>query len=99
MILVLGFGPNVTTYVLPTQCYGAQIRSSAHGLSSAAGKLGAILGTVVFPAIMAVGRLEHVASVRIGVFLTQAQIWKYIILDSVSPISNFDDPKTISSCQ
>jgi hypothetical protein len=77
MILVLGFGPNVTTYVLPTQCYGAQIRSSAHGLSSAAGKLGAILGTVVFPAIMAVGRLEHVASVQavvslVGVLVTYA---------------------------
>jgi PHS family inorganic phosphate transporter-like MFS transporter len=74
MLLVLGFGPNVTTYVYPTQCYETRVRSSAHGLSSAAGKAGAIAGTIVFPAIMAVGKLEHVAMVQIVVSLLGAAV-------------------------
>jgi PHS family inorganic phosphate transporter-like MFS transporter len=72
MLLVIGFGPNITTYVYPTQCYDAEVRSSAHGFSSASGKLGALTGTIVFPAIMAVGRLEHVALVQLAVSILGA---------------------------
>lgn len=37
-------GPNTTTYVMPTEVFPTKIRARCHGLSAAAGKLGALLG-------------------------------------------------------
>eukprot|EP01125_Pyxidicula_operculata_P015475 TRINITY_DN5255_c0_g1_i2.p1 TRINITY_DN5255_c0_g1~~TRINITY_DN5255_c0_g1_i2.p1 ORF type:complete len:403 (+),score=38.50 TRINITY_DN5255_c0_g1_i2:137-1210(+) len=36
-------GPNTTTYIIPGEAFPASIRSTCHGISSAAGKLGAIV--------------------------------------------------------
>ncbi|KAH8056209.1 hypothetical protein JL722_7511 [Aureococcus anophagefferens] len=47
----LNFGPNVTTFVLPSATYPREMRSSMNGLSSAAGKLGAVLGTELLPTL------------------------------------------------
>ncbi|QEL61575.1 inorganic phosphate transporter PHO84 [Candidozyma auris] len=46
------FGPNTTTFIVPGECFPTRYRSSAHGISAAAGKVGAIvaqtcLGTLV----------------------------------------------------
>lgn len=38
------FGPNSTTFIVPGEVFPAEIRATCHGLSSAAGKVGAILG-------------------------------------------------------
>ncbi|KAJ3184647.1 Inorganic phosphate transporter pho84 [Geranomyces variabilis] len=38
-------GANTTTFVVPGECYPTRFRSTAHGISAAAGKLGAILTT------------------------------------------------------
>ncbi|KAJ1956688.1 hypothetical protein GGI12_005241 [Dipsacomyces acuminosporus] len=37
------FGPNVTTFVVPGEVFPTRFRSTAHGISAAAGKLGAIV--------------------------------------------------------
>ncbi|KAJ1955831.1 hypothetical protein EC988_001669 [Linderina pennispora] len=37
------FGPNVTTFVIPGEVFPTRFRSTAHGISAAAGKLGAIV--------------------------------------------------------
>jgi hypothetical protein len=37
------FGPNTTTYVVPGEIFPTAIRATCHGLSAAAGKLGAIV--------------------------------------------------------
>ncbi|KAI6709765.1 hypothetical protein JHW43_007713 [Diplocarpon mali] len=42
------FGPNSTTFVVPGECFPTRYRSTSHGFSAAAGKLGAILAQVVF---------------------------------------------------
>jgi PHS family inorganic phosphate transporter-like MFS transporter len=42
------FGPNTTTYIIPGEAFPTEIRSTCHGISSAAGKLGAIVGTSAF---------------------------------------------------
>lgn len=42
------FGPNVSTYVLPAVTYQAEIRASCSGISAAAGKIGAVIGTSIF---------------------------------------------------
>lgn len=46
------FGPNMTTFVIPGECFPTRYRSSAHGISAASGKVGAIiaqtaLGTLI----------------------------------------------------
>ncbi|KAJ8749588.1 hypothetical protein K2173_026237 [Erythroxylum novogranatense] len=42
------FGPNATTFVVPAEIFPARLRSTCHGISAAAGKLGAIVGAFGF---------------------------------------------------
>ena len=42
----------ITTYVLPSEVYRVEVRSTLNGVSAACGKLGAILGQVVFDSIL-----------------------------------------------
>jgi PHS family inorganic phosphate transporter-like MFS transporter len=42
------FGPNSTTFVVPAEIFPARLRSTCHGISSAAGKAGAIIGAFGF---------------------------------------------------
>lgn len=44
----LNFGTNLGTYVLPATCFPQEIRSTCHGLSAFGGKLGAVVGTLIF---------------------------------------------------
>ncbi|CAN6164115.1 unnamed protein product [Urochloa humidicola] len=41
-------GPNTTTFILPAELFPARLRSTCHGISGAAGKLGALVGAVGF---------------------------------------------------
>lgn len=46
------FGPNTTTFIVPGECFPTRYRSTAHGISAACGKVGAIiaqtaLGTLI----------------------------------------------------
>nr|BAE79506.1 phosphate transporter [Egeria densa] len=42
------FGPNCTTFVVPAEIFPARLRSTCHGISAAAGKAGAIIGSFGF---------------------------------------------------
>ncbi|PQP98577.1 inorganic phosphate transporter 1-4 [Prunus yedoensis var. nudiflora] len=42
------FGPNATTFVVPAEIFPARLRSTCHGISAAAGKLGAMVGAFGF---------------------------------------------------
>ncbi|KAF2144444.1 uncharacterized protein K452DRAFT_295893 [Aplosporella prunicola CBS 121167] len=41
------FGPNATTFIVPGECFPTRYRSSSHGISAAAGKIGAIIAQVL----------------------------------------------------
>ncbi|KAL6909736.1 hypothetical protein ACP4OV_001395 [Aristida adscensionis] len=41
-------GPNTTTFILPAELFPARFRSACHGISGAAGKLGAVVGAIGF---------------------------------------------------
>jgi nitrate/nitrite transporter NarK len=43
------FGVASTTFVLPNELFPREVRSSCNGLSAAAGKLGAFVGSFIFP--------------------------------------------------
>ncbi|KAK9367515.1 major facilitator superfamily domain-containing protein [Lipomyces kononenkoae] len=48
--LFLNWGPNTTTFVIPGECYPTRYRSTAHGISAASGKIGAIIAqTAIAP--------------------------------------------------
>lgn len=44
-------GPNSTTFILPTELFPTQIRSTGHGIAASAGKLGAGIFTFLEPVI------------------------------------------------
>jgi MFS transporter, PHS family, inorganic phosphate transporter len=43
------FGPNMTTFVMPSELYPVSIRATGHGISAGVGKLGAFIGVFLFP--------------------------------------------------
>lgn len=47
-ILIDILGPNSTTFVVPAEIFPARLRSTCHGISAAAGKLGAMVGAFGF---------------------------------------------------
>ena len=46
------FGPNVTTFVYPAEIFPVMIRSTAHGIAAACGKIGAFIGAFAFPYLL-----------------------------------------------
>lgn len=46
------FGPNTTTFLVPSEVYPTSLRGTGHGLSAAGGKIGAFLGAFVLPLIL-----------------------------------------------
>ncbi|KAG8742392.1 Inorganic phosphate transporter pho84 [Ceratobasidium sp. 414] len=49
------FGPNTTTFIVPGEAFPTRYRSTAHGISAASGKLGAIIAQVTFNKLKDVG--------------------------------------------
>lgn len=40
-------GPNTTTYIIPAEVFPTRYRATAHGISAAFGKLGAVLSQCI----------------------------------------------------
>jgi len=49
------FGPNTTTFVIPGEAFPTRYRSTAHGISAASGKLGAVVAQVGFARLKNIG--------------------------------------------
>lgn len=54
----INFGPNATTFLIPTEVFPTSIRASAHGISAALGKAGAFVGVFFMPIILSQLGLE-----------------------------------------
>lgn len=50
--LVLGAGPNITTFLNPVELFPTRVRGSTHGISAAAGKCGAVLTAFAFGSLV-----------------------------------------------
>jgi MFS family permease len=46
------FGPNSTTFVYPSEIFPVRVRTTAHGIAAAMGKLGGFLGVFIFPYLL-----------------------------------------------
>lgn len=47
------FGPNTTTFVYPAEIFPVEVRTTGHGISAGAGKLGAFIGAFLYPVFLA----------------------------------------------
>ncbi len=45
------FGPNMTTFVMPSELFPVTMRATGHGISAGIGKLGAFIGVFLFPVL------------------------------------------------
>jgi len=75
----IDFGPNTTTFVIPAEVYPVRYRTTGHGISAAAGKLGAAVTTFLFPELLLSigvrGILEMLAIVSVvGAVITVALV-------------------------
>jgi len=80
----IDFGPNTTTFVIPAEVYPTQYRTTGHGISAAAGKLGAAITTFYFPTLMMLmgvrGILEMLSAISVvgaiitAVFLSEPKL-------------------------
>ncbi|PRP77350.1 hypothetical protein PROFUN_05595 [Planoprotostelium fungivorum] len=59
-------GPNTTTFIIPGEVFPTRFRSTCHGISAAAGKAGAIIGTFAFPVVTA--EVSYGFRLLLGVF-------------------------------
>ncbi|KAJ3320339.1 phosphate transporter [Boothiomyces sp. JEL0866] len=57
------FGPNVTTFVIPSELFPTRFRSRCHGISAASGKVGAIVGVALVNPYF-----EHYPSLVLGLY-------------------------------
>jgi PHS family inorganic phosphate transporter-like MFS transporter len=69
------FGPNMTTFVMPSEIYPVTMRATGHGISAGIGKLGAFIGVFLFPLLQSSlglrGTLLLTAGVSVlGILLT-----------------------------
>ncbi|KAI8380552.1 phosphate:H+ symporter [Choanephora cucurbitarum] len=53
--IFFNFGPNSTTFIVPGECFPTRYRSTAHGISAASGKIGAIIAQVGFGLLKDIG--------------------------------------------
>lgn len=61
------FGPNTTTFLVPSEIFPTNLRGTAHGFSAAGGKIGAFLGAFVLPGILKSAGLGSTMGLLAGV--------------------------------
>ncbi len=61
------FGPNCTTFVIPAEVFPTGGRTTGHGIAAGIGKLGAFVGTFLFPYISHAGGLKGAMMFAAGV--------------------------------
>jgi MFS transporter, PHS family, inorganic phosphate transporter len=63
------FGPNVTTFVYPAEIFPVMVRTTAHGIAAALGKVGAFIGAFAFPYLLVNFHLQGAMAVAAVVSL------------------------------
>jgi PHS family inorganic phosphate transporter-like MFS transporter len=61
------FGPNMTTFVMPSELYPVDMRATGHGISAGIGKLGAFIGVFLFPVLSSSLGLRGTLALTAGV--------------------------------
>jgi PHS family inorganic phosphate transporter-like MFS transporter len=62
------FGANATTFIIPVEVFPTRFRATAHGLSAACGKAGAILAAFAFNVLVDHGGKNAFLPQTLGIF-------------------------------
>ena len=87
------FGPNVTTFVIPTEVFNVSDRATGHGIAAGIGKFGAFIGVFAFPLLTAKFGLNGTLLLSAGFAFAGALITTILpeasgkTLDEISPES------------
>jgi PHS family inorganic phosphate transporter-like MFS transporter len=60
------FGPNTTTFVIPSEVFPTRLRSTGHGIAAGVGKLGAFVGVFAVPRLQSAIGLRGMLGVAAG---------------------------------
>lgn len=78
------YGPNTTTFILPSLLYSPECRSTLNGISAASGKLGALMGATLFAPAAAKWGSDVVMIICSGVAILSFVItWCFLPTDEV----------------
>lgn len=72
--LFLNMGPNCTTWLIPVEVFPTRVRGTAHGISAAAGKCGAILTSFAFGTVTDRIGLPGVLGLFAGIMLLNSLV-------------------------
>jgi nitrate/nitrite transporter NarK len=72
------------TFSIPAQIFPTRLRATAHGISAAFGKLGAVTGAFIFPQIYASMGLEAVMGVM-AMTSALTLVWTWAFVPSYGP--------------
>ena len=61
------FGPNMTTFVMPSELFPVSARATGHGISAGVGKFGAFVGVFLFPVLNDHLGLRHTLLLAAGI--------------------------------
>ena len=89
------FGPNVTTFLIPTEVFGVGERTTGHGIAAGVGKLGAFLGVFLFPVLSSALGLGGVLILCSGVGVAGALLT--LVLPEKSGLSLDAAPPAVTS--
>lgn len=74
----LNIGPNATTFLIPAEVFPTRVRGTAHGISAAAGKCGAVLTAFAFGSVEDAIGLSGVLGIFSGVMALTALVTLWI---------------------
>ena len=74
----LNIGPNATTFLIPAEVFPTRVRGTAHGISAAAGKCGAVLTAFAFGSVEDAIGLSGVLGIFSGVMGLTAMVTLWI---------------------
>lgn len=93
------FGPNTTTFVIPSESFPTRARATCHGISAACGKLGAVIGSSGLKPLLKATNLQTILIVCAAVSLIGA-IWTAIFTHDMSHVDlDTIDAKGLRSVQ
>ncbi|KAJ6492146.1 inorganic phosphate transporter [Mycena sanguinolenta] len=83
------FGPNTTTFVIPGEIFPTRYRATAHGISAATGKLGAIVAQVIFRKLDPVSSSQRSLAVSFGVLaiFTMSGVFSTLLVPETKGVS------------
>uniref|UniRef100_K3W5W2 Major facilitator superfamily (MFS) profile domain-containing protein n=1 Tax=Globisporangium ultimum (strain ATCC 200006 / CBS 805.95 / DAOM BR144) TaxID=431595 RepID=K3W5W2_GLOUD len=87
------FGPNMSTFIMPTEMFPTPIRSTCHGFSAAMGKAGAALGSFGFGFWVDNKRFGYTGAFYIfgGIALISIPLTWFCLFDSELRVAEMDD--------